>query len=89
MRECKGQIARLREGGLWTHYVGNRSNLKAVERARISHSDDVTSSNALLSQWPRGFWESSIFSEVTTMDRRKPLGGLQRAGNGDASGGNN
>lgn len=71
-------------GRRWTHYVGNRSNLKAVEKARISHSDDVTSSNALLNQWPRGFWESSFFSEVevAAMDRRKLLRGLQSAGNG-------
>ena len=70
--------------------MGNRSNLKAVEKARISHSDDMTSSNALLNQRLRGFWELSLFSEVTTISR-KPLEGLQSAGMEvcvwDASGG--
>jgi hypothetical protein len=64
--------------------VGNRSNLKAVDKARISHSDDVTSSNALLNQWLRGFWVLSLFSKVT-MSRR-----IAKCGNGgvwDASGG--
>ena len=68
--------------------MGNRSNLKAVEKARISHSDDMTSSNALLNQRVRGFWELSLFSEVTTISR---LEGLQSAGMEgcvwDASGG--
>ena len=44
--------------------------MKAVERARISYSDGVTSSSAFLNHWLRdgfGFGESSFFSELTTM----------------------
>ena len=66
-------------GRRWTHYVGKRSSLKAVEKARISHSDDVTSSNALLNQWLRGFLESSLFSEVTTMVCEVLQYGMKRA----------
>jgi hypothetical protein len=58
---------------MWTHYVGNRSTLKAVERARISYSDGVTSSSAFHSHWLRdGFGESSFFSEFTAMSGRIP-----------------
>ena len=43
--------------------------MKAVERARISHSDDVTSSNAFINHRLRGdFGESSAFSEVVAMN---------------------
>ena len=48
--------------------MGNRSNLNAVEKARMSHSDDATSSNAFLNHRLRdGFGEPSLFSELAAM----------------------
>ena len=50
-----------------THYAGNRSNLNAVEKVRISHSDDVTSSVRLRNHGIRGRLEVSFFSVLTAM----------------------
>ena len=54
--------------------------MNAVERAKISHSDDVTSSSAFVNHRLRGeIGESSAFSEVVAMN--EATGRIVQCGN--------